>query len=121
MNKQKVALIFGIFIFPIYASAHGEEVLLPLILQLCSILVFLFWIIVIDFRLSDKAVLTASYFLTLGLMAVVTQGLPYRENKTLLDITWITTPAVICLVTLIIMKRRKKRRSKMQTDKTDYG
>jgi hypothetical protein len=65
MDSQRTILIGGTFLFPLYALAHGEEVLVPLSVQLGSIFIFLIWITSVKFRIADKLILAASYFLTL--------------------------------------------------------
>lgn len=116
MSRQRVILLTGMFLFPFFAFAHGEEVLLPLFVQLCSIFIFLIWITSVNFRIADKLVLAASYFLTLSLVLVLTWNVPYRQNRALLDTTWAVAPAAISLVTFIILRNKNKREINQKTN-----
>ena len=108
MNGQRVILFFGMFLFPFYALAPGEEVLLPLLIQLGSIFIFLIWITSAKFRIADKLILAASYFLTLSILLFLTWNVPYRQNRTALDMAWVIGPAAISLVTFVVLKTKKK-------------
>jgi hypothetical protein len=114
MTRHRV-LLFGMFLFPFYAFAHGEEVLLPLFIQLGSIFIFLIWITSIKFRMADKLILAASYFLSLILILFFTWNVPYRQNRTSIDIAWIVGPAVTSLVTFLILRNKEKRMVKEHT------
>ena len=110
MDSQRTILVCGTFLFPLYTLAHGEEVLLPLFIQLGLIFIFLIWIATVKFRIFYKLVLAASYFLTLSMILALTWNVSYRENKTTLEIAWIVGPAIITLITFIVLRKKKKHR-----------
>ncbi|RYE53408.1 MAG: hypothetical protein EOP48_14455 [Sphingobacteriales bacterium] len=116
MSRQSAPLLLGLILFPFFAFAHGEEVLLPLFAQLGSIFIFLIWITSIKFRLAYKLLLAASYFLTLSLILAFTWNVPYKQNRTFLDIAWAITPAVITLFIFIALRKKNKRETKHQTN-----
>ena len=116
MSRQRVMLLFEMFLFPFYAFAHGEEVLLPLFVQLALIFIFLAWLTFVKFRIINKLILAASYFLTLGLILVLTWNVSYRQHRTSLDIAWTIAPAAISWVTFIILRNKKKREINQQTN-----
>jgi hypothetical protein len=107
MNGQKPVLVFGILLFPSCVFAHGEDVLLPLFIQLCSIFIFLIWLIIAKLRLRHKLILLASYFLSASAVFFFTSNLPYRQNKELVDMLWIISPALIAFLTFMFLRRRK--------------
>jgi hypothetical protein len=111
MSRQKLILFFGMFLFPFYALAHGEELLLPLFIQLGSIFIFLIWIASIKFRIADKLILATSYFLTLSLILALTWNVPYRQNRVLLYIAWILSPAAISLITFVVSRSKRKQQT----------
>ena len=100
--------MFGMFLFPFYALASGNEVLVPLFIQLGSIFIFLIFLLSIKFRLIDKLILAVSYFLTLTLILYLTWDVDYRQNRTALDIFWTVGPAAICLITFVVLKKRRR-------------
>lgn len=108
MSRQSVSLLVGMFLFPLYAFADGEEVLLPLIIQLSSIFIFLIWVTSVKFRIAEKLILATSYFLTLSLILVLTWNIPYRQNRVLVNVAWTIAPAAIALLTFIILRKKKR-------------
>jgi hypothetical protein len=112
MSRQRATFLFWMFLLPFYAFAYGEEVLLPLFIQLGSISAFLIWITSVKFRIADKLILAAAYFLTLSMILALTWNVPYRQNKATLDLAWIVGPAAITLVTFMMLRKKKKREFK---------
>lgn len=112
MSRQRVTLLSAMFLSPFYALAHGQELLLPLLIQLGSIIVFLIWIISAKFRTRDKLILATSYFVSLGLMLFLISDVPYRQNKTLLDFALTIPPAIIALITFTILRNKNMRGKK---------
>jgi D-alanyl-lipoteichoic acid acyltransferase DltB (MBOAT superfamily) len=106
-NNKRTILIFGIFLFPHLGFAHGEDVLLPVFIQLGSIFIFLIWLTSTKLRIANKLILLASYFLSIGVIILLTWNLPYRQNKALTDMLWVLGPAFLSFLTYLILKRRK--------------
>ena len=111
MIGQRTILLFGMFLFPFYALAHGEEVLLPLLIQLGSIFIFVILVTSIKFKIADKLILAAAYFLTLIIVLYLSWDVPYRQNKTLLDLVWTIGPAAVVLITFFVLKIKRGTRT----------
>ncbi len=106
-NDKGTILILGIFLFPYQGFAHGEDVLLPVLIQLGSIFIFLIWLASAKLLIANKLILLVSYFLSLGVIVLLTWNLPYRQNKALTDMLWVLGPALLSFLTFLILKRRK--------------
>ena len=107
MNSQRTILIFGMFLYPVYALASGNEVLFPLLMQLGSIFIFLILLLSIKFGIVDKLILAVSYFMTLAIIFNLTWNVDHTQNRIAVDISWAIGPAAISLITFFILKKKK--------------
>lgn len=96
------------FLFPFCVFAHGEDVLLPMFFQVASIAVFLIWLFGSKLHRTDKLILLLSYLLSLTAVIYFTWNIPYRQNKTIIDVCWILGPGLASLTTFLILKNRKR-------------
>ena len=105
MKNPKITLLLITFLLPFSAFAHGEEVLIPIFIQLGLILIFLLLIISLKIKVVDKLILSVVYFVTFGLMLYIFWNLPYRQNKTAIDLSISLGPTLLTLIVYIFLKR----------------
>ncbi len=110
MKQQKFTLSIAMFLLPFCAFAHGEEVLLPLFIQFASILIFIIVLTSLKIKVAKKLVLFVIYFLTLSSILCISWNVPYRQNRTVLDLSWTLGPATTTLIAFLIFRLRDKDR-----------
>jgi hypothetical protein len=108
--KQKLTFLAIMASLPFFALAHGEEVLLPFFIQWGSVLLFIIFLKMSKMKAVQKLVLGASYFLAIGLIVYFTRNVPYRQNRTFLDLLLSFGPAIVATVTFFILRARVKNR-----------
>lgn len=106
MKQQKFTLSLAMFLLPFCAFAHSEEVLLPVFIQISSIVIFLILLISLKIKGGKKFVLAVIYFLTLGSILCLSWNVPYRQNRTVIDLSCTVGPAVTTLIAFFIFKVR---------------
>ncbi len=67
----------------------------------------------VKFRITHKLILAASYFLTLSIILYLTWNVPYRQNRTALDISGAIGPVAISLVTFMVLRNKNKKRAEI--------
>ena len=97
------------FILPLTVFAHGQEILLPIFIQIISIIVFLIVLFVLKASVGDKLILFAAYALSLSLILYFTIHKPYSQNQNTVDLIWAAGPAFITLITFFILQKRVNR------------
>ena len=106
--KQKHSLSLFMFLVPLCAFAHGEEVLLPILGQLVSILVFLILMALSKLKFRDKIILATLYLLTLCSIGYFSRNVPYIDNRAWIDLSSTFGPALTTLMGFFIIKRRNR-------------
>jgi hypothetical protein len=109
MNNSRATALCGILLFPFYALASGGEILLPISIQLASVVVLIILLLSIRLRKTYKLIIAASYLLTLSLIVYSTSDIPYTQNKTALNIALTIGPGAAALVTFIFLKAKHKK------------
>jgi len=108
MNHLPRTLFSILFLIPVSAFAHGEEVLLTFFIQAVSIIFFLIIIIAIKVDLRRKLILTGIYFLTSFATFYLTNSWPYRENMNKINLLVALVPAIIFVIAFLALKSRLK-------------
>jgi hypothetical protein len=108
MERLKLTLTTAIFFLPFCAFAHGQEVLVPIFIQLISILAFVVFLVSSKINISKRLLLGATYFFTLGLIVLLSWNVPYGRNRTILDLSMTLGPAITTLVAFLFLRFRKR-------------
>jgi len=116
MNQRLKALLF-FALLPIWAFAHGEEVLTTISLFIGSLLLFFVVVLVVPLPYAEKAVLTVVYLTTIGLATYLISGWPYRVNMTLINMLIGLAPVLTTVSAYFWMWVRRK---KQQARKTGF-
>ena len=111
MRGRKQIIAIGFSLFPLYALAHGQEVLIPFLLQLCSIFIFVFWMAAAKWRIAIKLKLAAAYFLTLILIIGISCDLPYSSYRTVIDLVWSLAPGAAAFVTFLLIANKNNQKN----------
>jgi hypothetical protein len=113
-QRLRVLLLFTLL--PIWAFAHGEEVLTTVFLFAGSLLLFFVVVLVIPLPYAEKAVLTVVYLTTIGLVTYLTTGWPYFVNMTLINLLIGLAPILTTVSAYLLMWVRRKQREGKQTE-----
>lgn len=108
MNHLQRTLLVILFLVPINAFAHGEEVLLTFFIQGVSIIIFLIIIIAIKVDFKRKLVLTGMYFLFLFATFYLVNSWPYRENMNKINLLVALVPSIAFVITFLSTKGLQK-------------
>src|SRR5688572_6140022 len=108
MKQLKPTLTATIALLPFFAFAHGQEILLPTLIQLISILVFIVLLVPSKINVPGKVLLGTTYFITLGLLVFFPWNVSYVQNRILLDFIMALGPAIITLAVFLLVKLRKR-------------
>ena len=108
MKRLKLTLTTAVFFLPFCAFAHGEEVLVPVFIQLISFLALIVFLLASKLIVPKKVLLGTTYFLTLGLIVLLSWNVPYRENQTVLDLAMTTGPAITTLIVFLFLRFLKR-------------
>ena len=107
---MKLKLITILFFLPLFALAHGEEVLIPVfgqaLLFFITVFILFFWKTKIN-----KLSLFLVYLLSLCAIVFLSWNVPYRQNRTILDASLIVGPAVMTLIAFGYLKKKEKSRT----------
>jgi hypothetical protein len=103
--QQKLTFVFALLLLPLFSFAHGEEIMLPIFIQLVSLIIFAGLIISLKIGIQKKLILMGSYFLTLSLIILCTWDMPYLQNRMLIDLMLILGPAIITFVTYFVLRK----------------
>ena len=108
MKQLKLIVTTAVFFLPYCAFAHGEEVLVPVFIQLISILALIIFLLVSKLAVPQKVLLGTTYLLTFGLIILLTWNVPYRENRIVLDLAMTIGPAITTLIAFLFLRFRKR-------------
>lgn len=103
MRQMKITLISIICLAPFTALAHGEEALVPVFMQIISLIGFIILMIFLKMNITNKRKLSVVYVVSLSLIVFFTRDLPYDLNRKFLDISWSAGPAIITLIAYLII------------------
>lgn len=109
MNQLRKTLLAILFLMPISAFAHGEEVFATFLIQAISVVVFVIIIIAIKVNLMHKLALTCIYLLTSFAIFYLTNDWPYRENMNLINFLVALVPAAAFYIAYLVIKSLSKK------------
>jgi hypothetical protein len=113
MAKLKLTLIF--LLIPAMAYAHGEEALLPIFIQLISLILFIAFIASVKIKHPGKLILTVVYIAsTVGVFTLMgsVRYLVYLQKMASINTAIaLIPPSAVMLVFFILDKRYSKPRS----------
>lgn len=111
MKKLGKWLLLWLTISPSIAFAHGEQIIVPFLIDFGSIIVFL---ILIEYVLKpdkrEKVVLTQTFIVVLFLTFIIFINVGYSsylEYFSLMNLVFFLIPLVAVLFTYLILKRTK--------------
>jgi hypothetical protein len=107
MNHRLKVLLFFLLL-PLVASAHGEEVLLPFLLLVGSLLLFFVVILALSLPYAEKAILVTVYLITIGGALFWTSSMPYQVNITLINFVIGLAPVGSTVATYLVLRARRK-------------
>ena len=106
MNHLQRTLLSILFLIPISAVAHGQEVLMILFIQAVSVIIFLIVIFAIKVDLKRKLILAGVYFLSSFATIYFTNDWSYRENMDKINLLVALVPATAFLIAFLALKSR---------------
>jgi hypothetical protein len=106
MNHLRITLLSISLLIPLSAFAHGEEVLMTLLIQAVSVIFFLIIIFALKIDLRRKIILTGAYFLSVLAIDYMIRNWPYRENMNKINLLVAIIPPTIALITFLALKIR---------------
>ena len=98
------------FLFPLFAFAHGEEILYTTTIYFSSIAAFLLLLSTSKLESVFKLELAIAYILSLGMIVLFAWKIPYNDNRNILDLTRALGPGLITWAAYVFSKRRKRER-----------
>lgn len=106
MKKIRNGLFSILLIFPMTAFAHGEEVLLTLLLEFIVLLTFAIGLFIINLNGKGKLIIGAICIMTIVLTFIVTNRLPYNEYRTLINIIVVAVPLTVGAISYLGLRNR---------------
>ena len=108
MNKAKQILLFGFLLIPYLVFAHGEDVLISLLIQVVSAIAFLIFVLLIKMSLKKKLILTTVYISSVFIIEYFISDLPYTKNMNLINSLFAFVPVALVLLCLLVYKFKGK-------------
>lgn len=109
-KKLKRALATLIFLTPLTAFAHGEEVLMTIFLEFGLLVVFTLILAYVKIRIEGKLIIGGLYLLTAYLINKLFENWPYRQNMTLISLLVTLIPSTAFLVSYFGLRTRFKKK-----------
>jgi len=109
MNQRTMGLLLLLLLLPMWAFAHGEEVLTTVFLLAGSLLLFLVGVLAVPLPYAEKGVLVAVYLVTLAVATYWANGLPYRINMALINWAIGLAPVLTTVSAALFMWARRKK------------
>ena len=94
------------------ASAHGEQALVPLLVDIATLIIFIIGLRTINLNLTGKIILSIIYCLTLGLTMLLMNYvgyLNYLENMGLINVIIFFVPLTIVYLSYLGLKTKFKK------------
>jgi presenilin-like A22 family membrane protease len=107
IQNLKRKFIAILLILPLFANAHGEEVLSSFFISFVCIVAFLFVLYFIKESRKNKILIAFSYFLAVGIVYCFTWNIPYHENLQLINWLESLVPAIVALACFFLLRRNK--------------
>ena len=116
-DRLKVLLLF--LLLPLVASAHGQEVLLTLLL----LVGLLFFVVILALTLpyAEKAILVVVYLVTLCGAMFGTNQVPYQVNMTLINLVLGLAPVATTVATYLVLRARRTKQTGPELKRTGNG
>jgi hypothetical protein len=110
MEEIRYGLFFVIFVAPMTAYAHGEEVLLTLLLEFVVLSTFAVWLFIINLSKRGKFIFGAICIVAIVLTFMVTNSLPYNQYRILINIIIVAVPLTVGVICYLSLKERFQKR-----------
>jgi len=97
---------------PMTASAHGEQALVPLLVDIATLIIFIIGLRTMNLNLTGKIILSIIYCLTLGLTMLLMNYvgyLNYLENMGLINVIIFFVPLTIVYLSYLGLKTKFKK------------
>ncbi len=108
MKYEKLFVISLLLAAPIFAFAHGEEVLFTFFIPIIPGIIFLIVLNALQLNTKSKGILFTVYAASVFLSLFITDGWPYRDNEVLINLIFAFGPPLIAFVAYLIIKRRER-------------
>ncbi len=92
---------------PVAAFAHGEEVLITLLIPVTLVVILLIVMYFVKLPLATKGILYATFFITSVGMFFLVGRLPYLPNEQLINLSVLFVPATLTIAMYYIIKQVK--------------
>jgi hypothetical protein len=109
MYRTKETLLIILLIIPAVALAHGEEVIYTFFIQIISIIICLITLSTIKLGTKIRSILLGIYFLSAIAVFGITNGMPYRDNMRLINLSVGFAPPLITGFTYLLLRLLKVR------------
>jgi TctA family transporter len=86
--------------------ANGEEIIIPLLIEFVCILLVIIIITLIRLKIVGKLILFSIYIISTIIVVMLTYHLPYRDNKTVIDLSTIGGPIGLTIAGYLIFKNK---------------
>jgi hypothetical protein len=112
MNKSAKILLLSFLLSPLTTFAHGEESLVPVLIDLVHLIILVIAIVTINLNLKGKLILATIYLLTFVILTLLIFGSVdyqnYLKNMGLINfILFIIPVTCLCIAYLRLEKRFK--------------
>jgi hypothetical protein len=112
MKKLTRSFVILFILSPLTASAHGEQVLVPLLVDIATLIIFIIGLNTINLNLTGKIILSIIYCLTLGLTMLLMNYvgyLNYIESMGLINVIMFFVPLTIVYLSYLRLKTKFKK------------
>ena len=113
MNKSQRTVLIIFLLVPVTTFAHGEQVLIPFVIDFVNLAIFLFAILTIRLTLTGKTILTVIYVMAIGTITywfmIYVEYLDYIESMGFTNLIIFTVPWTVYLITYLGLRTKFKR------------
>lgn len=105
MTRTRNALIMLLLTSPFTVLAHGEEVLLTVLLDVIVVFSILICIGFLKWKISGKILLLFTLVVSLFLTFIAVGDLPYQKNATVINILSVAIPLISVLGVYLLLRK----------------
>jgi hypothetical protein len=106
MEKVRNGLFSVLLLAPMTAFAHGEEVLLTLLLEVIVLLTFTIVLFMINLNAKGKLIIGAISIMTIVSTFIVANKLPYNKYQTLINTVVVAVPVTVGVISYLGLRNR---------------
>jgi hypothetical protein len=112
MYRRILTLLLVCLLLPIFGYASGGDVLETFGLMLLVIVIFILVLVFVDLNRNGKIFLAMLFLIADGITLILTDDMPYRDNKAIINILTAAIPLGTLLISYFALKLKFRKVSR---------